>query len=540
MNLWRTVLSVFVALSVLSGSDAFVTSSVYAGVINQSPKKLIAPTAAGGEDWQLPTGEYETAKIPLEIIAPRAGLTSQNVYYRAYPGMPYQWPVGALGGSPPLHYRIVSGPAGLSVGESYGDANYGVMTWANPTTVGMPGGGWSAQIEVCDQEHNRPSPTCVTSSWTIDVGTTGWMFVDAVNGNPSPSNGGTATGTLADPFEQPDDFYITKHDTTYSANDIVVFRAGVYPFNQMPIENTQRITFTSAKPNVWMAYPGEQAVFDLADAHFNYEGGDNFALAGVTVRNAGEGATAAPKGIQWSGGYSDILLYANVFEQQDNGPAGENPSIMFANEPDDDIPGSYTVISHNVIQGTNDKDVLLVYFAHKGIFEWNDTANIERPIYLKSQFRYWSVRFNDGIDGTNTSEAFVRVDPYNTALDVEICYNNYQGTQGAVLAGYESGTVEIFDYRNTWQAPQNVVINSVGSWESTRNVSVHSATYNSTQGWQYWSGGAEVSEGSATLVPTRTELLHASSATGLINPANGLLIDANRTNFLYKRGHETH
>jgi hypothetical protein len=482
----------------------------------------------GGGDWQLDTGHYEDAVIPLEIIAPVAGIGPENIYGRAYPGMPYVWPVGVLGGAPPFRYEVVAGPTGLTIGEEYGDADYGVIRWTNPTTSGMPGGGWSVTIRVYDQAHGRPSDSYVDVTYDLLVTTSGWLWVDSVNGNPHSSNGGSATGTFADPLETIDDFYISKHDSTFSSYDAIVFRAGEYRLDAAPLESSTRVTFTSAKPTNYMVYPGEVGVLNHENAHFSYEGGDNFTMAGFTHRNVGVGSGAAtpwPKGIVWQGAYNDVVIFNNIIEDQSEVHPDENPSLMFAAGSGPDI-GERCLISHNDIQGARDKDVLLIYYVNKGVFQWNTLANIERPIYLKQTFRYWSIRWNDGWDGTNSAEAMVRVDPYGTALDVEICYNLYQGEEAGVLAGYEGGTVEIFEYRNTWDVTYQHVINAEGTWTATRNVLRHSATYNATFGWFYED---------SSLTASRTDQLRGNS--GMID-ASGLLTGTDRTNYLGIRGHE--
>src|SRR5689334_3733291 len=88
-----------------------------------------AALSGSGSAWQLAAGHYETAKIPLEIIAPRAGLTTANRYYKTYPGIAYRVPVVVLGGAFPFKFELLTAPSGMTIGQYDGDTDYGVINW---------------------------------------------------------------------------------------------------------------------------------------------------------------------------------------------------------------------------------------------------------------------------------------------------------------------------------------------------------------------------------------------------------------------------
>src|SRR6267378_2125792 len=77
----------------------------------------------------------KAASYTLEIIQPRAGLSSANRYYKAYPGLLYDVQLLAIGGKYPYHFSLLSAPAGMTI-----DANSGVISWPSPAAQAQPYG----------------------------------------------------------------------------------------------------------------------------------------------------------------------------------------------------------------------------------------------------------------------------------------------------------------------------------------------------------------------------------------------------------------
>lgn len=468
-----------------------------------------ATLAASG--WQLAAGHYETAKIAMEIIAPRAGLTTANRYYKAYPGLEYRVPVVVLGGAWPFKYELTVAPSGMTVGETYGSSNHGVITWSNPTTSGSP---HTVTVRVTDQ-----AGTIATVTYTITVTSTGYLFIDAVNGND------VNPGTAALPKQTINGWFNSaKTDSTY-ANYHIIYRTGTYNTSAAPIEGGVRMACTfDRKPKVHYAYPGESAVIDTTGSHWiNYsDSAGNYWWSGL--RFEGIGASNSEKCLAWDSGsgVDNIVLFENTFAQSPTGTTGQNPSVLFS--ANGGSVSNYIAIVGNTFAGTDNYMMFLGYYCNKGVIENNVVQNCDgNGFYLKTNFQFWSIRKNTGLTGNNNH--LVAVNTYSTADDVEVCWNNYK-TTGYGIATDQSGALgEMWDYRNTWQIDSNIAQNNAGgNWYATRNVV------------RYTSGTQGYATSGSTVTITRTELLAATS--GLIDTSTGLLTGADRTNYLGIRGHE--
>lgn len=455
-------------------------------------------TVAGTGNWQLATGHFETAKIPIEIIAPRAGLTTDNRYYKAYPGIEYKVPVAVLGGAWPFLYELVNAPSSMTIGQQYGQANYGIITWSNPVTSGSP---HTVAIRVTDQQG-----AIATVTYTITVTTAGFLFVDATSGNNANA------GTLASPMQNMNGWYKSlKNDATY-AGYFVYYRTGTYSTGVTYVENGLEMPcVNNNKPKVHMAYPGENATIDLSVAFWlnaNSQGNywwQGFRWTGIGVQEQ--------KGILWDSGagVNDIVVYANTFAITTTGTSGSNPSVLFSA-----LGGGaslYTSIIGNVYEGTPATTLFLAYYTHKGVIEGNSVTNntgSANGFYLKSNNQYWSVRNNVGLAGN--ASRLVEVDTWGAvASDIEVCWNNYRTTDYGIGVNHTGTFGTMWDYRNTWNVNSNTATNTAtGTWNATRNVVLYNV---GNQGYQLDSSSVTIN---------RTDLLAATS--GLINESTGKLV----------------
>ena len=181
------------------------------------------------------------SEYPLELVSPRAANTSPSAesgtpnistshrIFKAYPGIEYNIRAVVIGGSYPYTFSLTNEPSGMTIDDITGE-----ITWTNPTANASP------TIYVTDAEG-----TTISSQWDINVTTTGWRFVDSINGNDSwdgttPSFVSGSTG----PWQT-----LSKVRTSGGTN-FIYFRGGTYSTSgmytsdliQQTVDNT---TYTS-------------------------------------------------------------------------------------------------------------------------------------------------------------------------------------------------------------------------------------------------------------------------------------------------------
>jgi hypothetical protein len=195
------------------------------------------------------------ANYPLELVQPRAVntspatgfpvITSTHRVFRAYPGLEYNVRAAVVGGAYPYTFTLTGGPSGMTI-----DSRTGLVTWPNPQTTS------SATLTVRDSEGTQ-----VSSTWTINVTTSDFHFVDA---NCTTCGQGTA----AAPFRTISQM---MNSSATGPGDFVIFRRGTYNVLDMPRDSVgtgwERVEIAgSEKPVVWLAYPGEMPIIDFGYA----------------------------------------------------------------------------------------------------------------------------------------------------------------------------------------------------------------------------------------------------------------------------------
>lgn len=127
-----------------------------------------AVTPTNDTSFKFPAGYYDsTVAVPLQKMYPLSdGLTPTFSHHRcAHPGMRWECPVRAMGGSNPRFYELVQGPVGMTIGGfltlSNGtykaDRNYGLLTWNTPVI-----GTYNIIVRCTDQ-----NGTYLTFRWTL-------------------------------------------------------------------------------------------------------------------------------------------------------------------------------------------------------------------------------------------------------------------------------------------------------------------------------------------------------------------------------------
>lgn len=442
----------------------------------------------------------------LAIIAPRAGLSTTNRYYKAYPGLEYKVPIAAIGGTFPNTYSLTSGPAGMTV-----DSTTGILTWPNPVTSGSP---HSVTVQVTDAV-----ATSVSVTWSITVTTSGFLFVEA-------SAAGGGSGTLASPFNSIDDWYINKTDSSHSGK-FLYFRTGTYNTNAAPIEDSWRLAMPGHKPTVWLAYPGELPVIDVTGSHIApYPAISNWFMGGLTIRNMD-----TDFGVRIDSGGNDMCFYGCTFDNMPVGAGGigTNASgVMIANGG---AKTNYVAFVDNVFSNFVGGSAygILGYYADNVLVQRNSFANMTdsttKAIGPKMNNEYWFIRDNRvNLGGSGDG---IWIDTYSTTGNIEVSYNLSRSNGNAFWLGQETGGYgNVESYRNTYVGAVVVDNLTANTTSFSADVIVNS------------SGAAnhiDRSGSGGTL--TATNVLSGTSGTGILD-SNGNLQGSYRTTYLGTRGYE--
>jgi hypothetical protein len=461
--------------------------------------------------WQLAEGHYETAKIPLEIIAPdTGGMPSHSRYRQAYPGLRWRVPIAVLGGSFPFRYELTSAPVGMTIGERYGSADYGVLNWDNPIA-----GTHSVAVRVTDQEGTQR-----TASWSLVVTTSNTIFVDA-----AASPGGN--GSIGSPFRSFSDFYGGQDVATY-ANHHSYFKNGTYSTINV---SSGMFHWRSSKPCALLAYPGHSPIIDTTNAGFRSadQPRHDLFVHGITFQGFGSQASENYHATFRVYATSRGVWFENTFGNQAGpGVSGLNSCHLFLDGDNSAAGSKYAVIS-NTFSNLQTNMWSEIYEGTKYVFENNrqvGTADSgSRFIYFKDEANTASVR-NNYSPAVSAARGFhVGAEPGATGT-IEFCWNNI-AVAGSPLGLYGQSTSlqgPVWDYRNTWQGAYLDRVGVPGTWEATRNVVVHNGSLTATDGYQN---------------ATRTEIADFTTASGNLN-ADGTLTSAGLAAYGTTRGTRGH
>lgn len=313
-------------------------------------------------------------------------ISSNNRIFRAYPGITYEIPVGAIGGKYPYTYSLINQPTGMTI-----DSKKGIITWLNPQATAN-----NVTVRVTDVDGVIDEAT-----WSITVGTTGFLFVD-------DTTDASGTGTIDDPYDSIQDIL---NIGTGAADSIVYFRAGTY---NVPIHHYgQAVTytttacnlggFTGSRAHIWIGYPGETVNLQLsgavggnADWIGTYEHRvDNMWFSNLTING----------GWHWGvlSGPSDYLtVYDTIFNDvsftdvagNSGGigiyPAGETKDFFYIGH------SSFSNFTHAAFIGS-------IYTSNKLLIEFNTFGSryeAGSDVAIKSAALYSTVRanvFNGGV-----------------------------------------------------------------------------------------------------------------------------------------------
>lgn len=471
--------------------------------------------------WQLAPGHWIPAKMSMRLVHPRTSTTSTYIYENWYTGMALDLPVCVQGGAWPFYYELTTAPSGMAVGQQYGDANYGRITWASPTA-----GSHSIAVRVTDQDGNS-----VTHSWTLTVGTSKHVFFDAVNGNDANS------GTISSPYKTFAAFASTDKFTPALQGKICVYRTGTYKgLISDPLTNGGgRYLMGSNKPLVHIAYPGETVTFDFSDVMWSYAQGARNEIAHVGMTITGAQQSSNPVALNFAqyiamSNANRTLFDSMTFTQTGAVTSGDNPACIFFG---DDNPCVDMAITNCTFDGLDGFFAAQIYDIQYSIIERNTLKNLvtRGAFYLKlAATTDNSVRNNVGI--LNNATPLVRVSDYASVTRTEVCWNNFKSSTYSILFGEGNnwGTDICWGYRNTIQATGVAAAMKVGGSVVVATIENSVLVHNST----IYTDGIE----NIGFTGTLNQSNNLQTASTAYTDANGALTGTYRTSYLGLRGYE--
>jgi len=407
---------------------------------------LVVPAVLVG---LLQAAPVQAANYPLEITQPQPNLNLTNRFYKAYPGLPYEVRLAVVGGLYPYQFSLSTAPAGMTI-----DPHRGTISWPTPAESGSP---HQVEARVVDGEGTQQ-----TVSWSITVTTQGFRFLDAVNGLTA-AQGGTGSidnpwRTIADWYEGND--YPSKTADSY-VNEFLYWREGVYSLADVYKEDSVagmhpgRVpVLASAKPVVWLAYPGEQPIVDHA---YNgapdsgafiifYASSENVYIDGLEFRNT------KCKGIEMGSDGSNQVLRNLTMHELHYGEDGANCAFVMTGTGD---PGDNMVIQDSIFHDLNIVSaaaMLKIYAKNKLLIEDNTLHTVtgssdSEGIALKGgEMTRLTVRGNVIHDVPRKSIG----GNMHTLRDSEILFNCvYNAADAAIDINQDGVATNLHIYRNT-------------------------------------------------------------------------------------------
>lgn len=402
-------------------------------------------------------GSASAANYPLEITAPRSTLPSQHRLLRAYPGLLYNIRAAVVGGAYPYVFVLSNAPAGMTINPTTGEIN-----WPNPAANAS-----NITLTVTDAESTQ-----VSQSWSITVGTSGFKFVDAVNG----SSGGT--GAIGSPWRTLADVY-----SRGTGNDIVYFRAGTYTTAGLPTIDSGAELKTefdqAARPVMWLAYPGAAPVLDFL---YTSSATPRIRLLGSSIYLDGFEVTriyAMGFQIGHSGGRGSIFRRMNMHDLL-NGVDGANSAFIMTMNTGAGAEGYGMVVQDSVFNNTRGTAAALkFYYTNRLLVEdcVFTNSNGSETIAVKMRNRQFTIRANEfsAINGEAIGGNMFDGDDANDHGHYgEIGFNNVR--DGTLVLNLQSEAGPTYVFRNTFQ-DRVLVTNTTsddGPFTFTNNVIVNS------------------------------------------------------------------
>jgi hypothetical protein len=486
----------------------------------------------------------------LELLTPTAtgsagtGHDANHRAYRAYTGIPYSFRAAATGGTWTEYVYSISGqPSGMTIvagpcTTTDSTSQNGLIEWDNPTA------GTHSNIQVCIDDDDEQD--CET--FTLTVGTSGFAFIDADDGNDS-----TGSGTLASPWQT-----INKAMTSAGANAIVYFRGATAKYNIAGITSVDcgngssgtriEIAESTSEPVIWLGYPDETATIDMTGGGVSLRciniGGNNVYLENLTVENCASICFRVGQTGNFGAHFRNMR-----FTGRGPGCDGCNSAAIMFSRLD---PGGYGYGA--VIQEVTDTDVeygsanstVKTYTLVKPVFEQvkvsdyhTRTAEAEAPFALKDGAAQFTIRDSACLDTTDNWP--VQVPCINGSMHStttsgqdtygEVYYNRALLPDGvAAVYNLDSEvTGTLHSYRNTYLGTITLwnVDSADGPFLFTRDVIVNSNSAASPfNGFNWSNSGAGAGSWSGTPDTSRVTITSAlvCAPADTCTDADGLLV----------------
>lgn len=488
---------------------------------------LINLPALFGQEFLLPDGYFIPARMPMHLVYPRPNTeTPSHVRHKwAHPEMSYEIPVGMQGGAWPFKYEVIDGPAGLEIGEMYGEENYGIISWMPPSS-----GSFDVTIRITDQEMN-----VVEAEWDITVDSTKFIFIeDGWSGNK--------VGTIDEPLEDIEDWYKNDlQDSTYK-NKIIVFRGGSYLLKGAPEQNNNLRLNSNTKTPTLIGFPGETPIIDCSEAKiFTFEGSNSTISTDIFIADIRwENARQDVPNAHFFWAISDVsrsTWWRNYFYHFRPGQEGtDNNSALFVN--------SSPYIKENILYKHNIHDdfenrftngsYVDIYQASYVLMEENIAKNSSTAsgFLAKATHDYVTIRANEAYENVDGLQISVNYQTHPSITEEpshhEICWNRARVPEneldnpillcvGEVFTNQHHHT---FAYRNTFvNGRTNFRFEGADPFYVDGNVIVENYEFKDS------------------LMSIEIENVHGDQNEG-ITDQTGMLIGTYRDQYLGKAGHE--
>lgn len=236
-------------------------------------------------NWQYPEGFYFPRKQPLRFVSHRpdseTGVLPNDTVVKslqnvACPGYDNFWDVGINFGSWPYRVRIMQGPPGMYIGETYGSANYCRLVL--PAASAINNSVWTVTLRVEDQQYGRASNPSNYEEVTYTLICKASMWLIMQNGGTYSDLANIWSSAAADSTKAV--MMLPGNYNLYSngSNEFAINnkpKAWTYPLGQPPKINFSAARFTiNNQSQVWFNMGDcANSCQTLQDSHLFFFGG---------------------------------------------------------------------------------------------------------------------------------------------------------------------------------------------------------------------------------------------------------------------------
>jgi len=473
------------------------------------------------EGWQLPTDNYVSQRMPLNLVYPRPDSETQtHARHRLmHTVMPYRIPIGIQGGAWPFKYELTTYPAGATIGETHGTSDYGVVN-----CPGLTSGTHSFVVRVTAQDGNY-----IDVEWSAVVDDSKFTFIE-------DGYSGTKTGTITQPLESWADWYQgDNNDSTY-ANQVIVFRGGDYTAVGDLGDNYNCEINTGIKTPSLIGYPNETPVVDMSGCKILTRSGSNVNdvfVSSIRWESARQDVNNAHF-IWATGDVNRCTWFDNYFYDFGAGTVGtdNNCAVFISSKTSHKHYCYYAENTHDDFWNNSSNGSYCDFYYLSDVVVERNTVKDSRATYgfwMKGTRSNVTVRANniyDNVTRIGISVGYGTGEVGAIPHDHEVCWNRISASADCLLwAGATSSQYQHYDnyiYRNTFYG-DSPWIRFVGAenYEVQGNVVVSD----------------NLSQWDTSIMDVPETNITGSTSAG-ITDSTGLLIGASRVDYLGTKGFE--